>query len=257
MILTDQLNRSVHIEKYPQRIVSTVPSQTELLADLDLEREVIGITKFCTSPERWLQSKKRIGGTKTLNLEAIASLHPDLILANKEENSRQDLEWLMERFPVWVSDVRTLSDALNMIVSVGELTNRHTPAESLSHAIQKKLERITRPSTLIPTAYLIWCNPYMTINADTFIHHTLELSGFTNVFGARQDSRYPVVTVEELIAASPEIVLLSSEPFPFGEKHIHDLVKHLPNSKIMLADGAMFSWYGSRLLHFDPSPYRL
>lgn len=257
MFIHDQLNRALTIAAIPQRIISLVPSQTELLSDLGLDNEVVGITKFCIHPAVWHTTKTRVGGTKTINNAAIASLHPDLILANKEENNRQDLEWLMERFPVWISDVKTLNDALSMLESVGQITGRSESAEQLVDAINRRFGQITLPSSLIRTAYLIWNDPYMSINDDTFIDHMLKVSGLINVFAARSDSRYPIVSADDLIAAQPELVLLSSEPFPFGEKHIRQLSGLLPNAKIMLADGAMFSWYGSRLLSFDPSPYRV
>ena len=255
MTSIDQLNRTVHVAESPQRIVSTVPSQTELLADLGLEREVVGITKFCTSPNSWFRSKQRIGGTKTLKREAIASLEPDLILANKEENDQAQLEWLMARFPVWVSDVRTLGHATAMIASVGQLTQRETEAGQIVGRITDRFHQLALPTVPIRTAYLIWNNPFMGINADTFIHSMLQASGCINVFAHRNDSRYPVVSEEALIEAQPELVLLSSEPFPFNEAHCDAMRLLLPDARVMLADGAMFSWYGSRLTQFDPRPY--
>ena len=255
MTFIDQLNRTVHVAEYPQRIVSTVPSQTELLADLGLEREVVGITKFCTSPDQWFRSKQRIGGTKTLKLEAIASLEPDLILANKEENDQAQMEWLMARFPVWISDVRTLGDATAMIEAAGQITRRETEAGRIVNRIKDRFHQLALPTAPIRTAYLIWSNPFMSINADTFIHSMLQASGCINVFAHRNDSRYPVVSEQELIEAQPELVLLSSEPFPFNEAHCDAMRLLLPDAQVMLADGAMFSWYGSRLAQFDPRPY--
>ena len=255
MTFIDQLNRTVHVADYPQRIVSTVPSQTELLADLGLEREVVGITKFCTSPDQWFRSKQRIGGTKTLKLEAIASLEPDLILANKEENDQAQMEWLMARFPVWISDVRTLGDATAMIDTVGQITRREVEACRIVNRIKDRFHQLALPSVPIRTAYLIWNNPFMSINTETFIHSMLQASGCINVFAHLTDSRYPVVSEQALMEAQPELVLLSSEPFPFNEAHCDAMQLLLPDAQVMLADGAMFSWYGSRLAHFDPKPY--
>lgn len=255
MTFIDQLNRTVHVADAPQRLVTTVPSQTELLAYLGLEHEVVGITKFCTSPDHWFQSKKRIGGTKTLKLEAIASLEPDLILANKEENDQTQLEWLMARFPVWISDVRTLGDAIAMITSVGQITRRETEAIQLAGRILNRFNHLPVPTVPIRTAYLIWNNPFMSISADTFIHSMLQASGCSNVFAHRSDSRYPEVSEQALIEAQPELVLLSSEPFPFNETHCDAIRQLLPKSQVMCADGAMFSWYGSRLAEFNPRPY--
>lgn len=252
---TDQLNRTIYLSELPRRVVSTVPSQTELLASIGMKDEVVGITKFCIHPDDWFRSKRRIGGTKNLNLAAIAALEPDLILANKEENTREQLEWLMERFPVWISDVRSLPDALDMIQQAGRLTGHTFEADLIRTKIKHTFENLTPLTKLVRTAYLIWNDPIMTVNGDTFIHDMLTRSGFYNVFAHRAESRYPKITSEDLRAAGIELLLLSSEPYPFRNNHISRFKSVLPDCTVMLADGEMFSWYGSRLLHFDPSPY--
>ena len=231
----------------PSRIISLVPSQTELLHHLGLNEQVIGITKFCIHPHQWFKTKTRIGGTKTLNIEKIKALQPDLILANKEENVREQVEELANHFPVWVSDVNTFEDAFNMIKTVGELTAKQLEAQTLVADIQQAFAQISNIQFLISnTAYLIWKDPYMTVGGDTFINDILAKAGFQNVFATKQ--RYPIITVEDLQAANCEVLLLSSEPYPFKQKHIDELQSHLPNTKILLADGEIFSWYGSRLL---------
>ena len=125
MLIADQMHRKIHLPRFPlRRIISLVPSQTELLYDLGLEEEVVGITKFCVHPPEWFQSKARVGGTKTIHFEKIKALQPDLIIGNKEENEREQIEALAECFPVWMSDIATLEDALDMMLRVGALVDR-------------------------------------------------------------------------------------------------------------------------------------
>lgn len=244
---TDQLNRQIEIVSPPKRIVSFVPSQTELLFDLGLREEVVGITKFCVHPKEWHQTKTRIGGTKTLNIEMIKSLRPDLIVANKEENVRGQVEELAKNFPVWVSDVNNLQDGYEMMQSIGALIGKTNEATDLVTNIKTAFSQLQTSNSKPKTAYLIWKDPYMTVGGDTFINDVMNKAGFENIFADSQ--RYPVVTVDDLLLADCELLLLSSEPYPFKQKHIDELQEALPATKIFLADGEMFSWYGSRLLH--------
>ena len=247
---TDQTGREIILKDEPSRIVSVVPSQTELLFDLGLKEEIVGVTKFCVHPAEALETKVIVGGTKNLNIGKIRSLNPDLILANKEENLRSEIETLAKEFPVWVSDIKTLDEALSMIVSVGKITGKEQVAKNLSNEIS---ERFLNPKSQIQnpefqrSVYLIWHNPSMTIGSDTFIHHMLQLCGLQNVFSER--TRYPEISANELAQSNPELILLSSEPFPFREKHIAHYQSICPSAKIILVDGQMFSWYGSRLQH--------
>lgn len=243
----DQLDRTVEIQSSPKRIISLVPSQTELLHDLGLEEEVIGITKFCLHPQKWFKEKTRIGGTKQVHIEKLKALHPDLILANKEENVKEQIEELAKDFPVWISDVNTLEDAYEMIASIGEITGIKETAETLITRIKTNFTELQTTNHQLQTCYLIWKDPYMTIGGDTFIHHLLEKAGFQNVFA--NATRYPVISIEDLQNANCQLLLLSSEPFPFKQKHADELQPFLPNTKIILVDGEMFSWYGSRLLY--------
>ena len=242
LTVKDQVGRTVVVPKPPRRILSLVPSQTELLFELGLSERVVGITKFCVHPEKWFRTKFRIGGTKKLDFEAISTLNPDLIIANKEENNRADIERLEKEFPVWVSDVNNLDSALEMIQSVAEITG--TDGRSLATKIQEEfgnLEPITPPQK---TLYLIWKDPYMAAGSDTFIHDMMTCCGLENVISTK---RYPELSTKEIQSLSPEVVLLSSEPYPFKEKHISELKELLPTAAIKLVDGEMFSWYGSRL----------
>ncbi len=241
----DQLGRSVSFSYPPKRIISLVPSQTELLASLALDEEVVGITRFCTHPPEWFASKKRVGGTKQLRFPAVEELCPDLIIGNREENDREQIEWLSARYPVWLSDIYTLPDALDMMLRLGEICNRSEQAAMLTEQISSAFTEITRPIP-VSAAYLIWREPYMAAAANTFIDDMLQRAGFSNVFGDRQ--RYPVLTAAELAAAAPEVVLLSSEPYPFTGKHVAEIQAICRHSRVLLVDGAAFSWYGSRLL---------
>lgn len=245
-VFKDQTRRTIFIDVYPKRIISLVPSQTELLADLGLSVEVVGITKFCVHPDEWFRSKKRVGGTKLLNIETIHSLRPDLIIANKEENVKGQIEELEKHFPVWISDVNNLTDAYEMIEQIGLITNKESKAKVLISNIEENFSHLQHSNQNIETVYLIWKKPYMTVGGDTFIHSMLDAAGFRNIYV--KSTRYPEVTIEELKTKNPDLIILSSEPFPFNQKHIDELQIHLPTTKIILADGEMFSWYGSRLL---------
>jgi ABC-type Fe3+-hydroxamate transport system substrate-binding protein len=245
-VFYDQLNRAVTLASIPKRIISVVPSQTELLFYLGLDAEVIGITKFCIHPQDKVKRVTKIGGTKQLNIQLINDLQPDLIIANKEENEKSQIEELMTRYPVWISDINNLATAVDMIKRVGEVVGKKTEANELSNNILQQFNLLKLSAKNLRIAYLIWRKPYMAAGTDTFINAMLQLCGFTNAFNK---DRYPEVTVDDLITASPNIVFLSSEPYPFAQKHIVEFEKLLPNTKIILVDGEMFSWYGSRLLH--------
>jgi len=249
---TDQMGRSVKLPKHPKRIISLVPSQTELLYDLGLRDEVIGITKFCVHPKSWFTTKTRIGGTKQYKLDLIDSLKPDLIIGNNEENDKTQIEILAKKYPVWMSDILTLDDALDMMSRVGELVNRSENAQELVKQVSDTLKVSDTYSSKKKSkaAYFIWKNPNMVAANQTFIHSMLELAGFENAFAHLE--RYPIVSDEDLLAAAPDVILLSSEPFPFQEKHFEDFMKVFgsPKPKIRVVDGELFSWYGSRLLKF-------
>ena len=252
-IYIDQMMRKVEVTSAPLRIVSLVPSQTELLYDLGLKEEVVGITKFCIHPNEWFKTKTRIGGTKQVNHQIIDALKPDLIFGNKEENSKEDIEILMQKYPVWMSDINTFEDALKMIESIAKITQTSEKGKELVEKIKHEFELLTQiSSSKKHIAYFIWNEPMMLAGADTFINNMLEKLGFKNVFAdvslSNQFSyRYPQITNAELAAAAPEIIYLSSEPFPFKEKHIQQFQAICPQAEIKIVDGEMFSWYGSRM----------
>lgn len=231
------------------KIISLVPSQTELLWHLGLDKEVIGITKFCIHPEHWFKAKTRVGGTKNIDIEKIKSLEPTLVIANKEENVKEQVEAIQEFTKVIVTDVNTLQDAIEMIELLGKQTNTLAQAQSIIKKINSEfidLKNNLNHTETIKVAYLIWKNPYMTVGTDTFINDIIRTCNFTNVFANKL--RYPTTTIEELEQLQPHFIFLSSEPYPFKEKDLIELQLQLPNSKIIIVDGEMFSWYGSKLI---------
>ncbi|MFN4362935.1 ABC transporter substrate-binding protein [Chryseobacterium hispalense] len=225
------------------KVVSLVPSITEALFDLGLtENEVIGRTKFCIHPSEKVKNVSIIGGTKNINIEKIKALRPDLILANKEENVKEQVEALMNDCKVSVTNVETIEDNYYLLKALGRLFNKEEKAQCFNLKIYDVLNE-AKVNSRVNVAYLIWKNPYMTIGSDTFIHKILGEIGFDNIFKDRK--RYPEITVEDL--ANAEIIMLSSEPFPFKEKHIEELKAFYPDKKIMIVDGEAFSWYGTHI----------
>ncbi len=247
MTFEDQLGRVVQLAHWPpRRIISLVPSQTDLLHYLGLDTEVVGITKFCIKPAQWFATKTRIGGTKTLNFDKIKALQPDLIIGNKEENDRSQIEALSELFPVWLSDVSSLPDALDMMRRAAHICGKAQIANELTAAISAAFEGLVQPPKRVRVAYLIWRKPYMAVASATFVHDMLHHAGFDNVFSHL--SRYPQVSAIDLQKADPDVILLSSEPFPFSTKHIREISEICPGAQVQLADGEMFSWYGPKML---------
>ena len=245
-VFHDQLNREVNIPAIPEKIISIVPSQTELLFYMGLDQQIVGITKFCIHPKQKTKLITKVGGTKQLDLGLIKSLNPDLIIANKEENERSQVEALMDVCPVWISDINNIDGALSMVKSIGVITGKALVAEDLCGDIAHRFQKFPLPNLNLTVAYFIWRKPYMVAGVETYIDNLLKLCGLKNAFNT---DRYPEVTTDYLVKLNPDIILLSSEPYPFKQKHIDEFMQLLPHAKIMLVDGEMFSWYGSRLLH--------
>lgn len=245
-VVTDQMGRTVALPYSIHRIVSLVPSQTELLFSLGLGDRVVGVTKFCIHPKEFTADIPRVGGTKDIKHDLIKQLAPDLIIGNKEENSQGDIEELMRHYPVWMSDIENLTDAIEMIAAIGGITDTKAQAHQIIENIDEGfsiLKPLPKPQ---PVLYLIWRGPYMAAGHGTFINHLLERAGFQNVL---QVDRYPELTHTQLDMLKPKYVFLSSEPYPFKEKHIKEIQAIYPKAKVVLVDGEMFSWYGSRLIH--------
>ncbi len=241
----DQLGRKVILPHPPKRIISLVPSITELLYDLGLFENIVGRTKFCVHPKEALRAIPKIGGTKNVNFDRVLALQPDLIIANKEENDKSQIEQLSQHFPVWISDIANFGEAMEMIDYLGGIVGKQAEADKIVKDSNALLEQL-KPSKIQRAAYLIWQKPYMTIGKDTYIHDMLGHAGYENIFG--EQTRYPSFTLEELEARQPEVMLLSSEPFPFKQKHIDALQLTFPDIPIQLVDGEAFSWYGTRFL---------
>lgn len=244
---TDQTGNTIQIQFPPKRIVSLVPSQTEFILDIGLEDEIVGVTRFCIHPKSKTTGKTKIGGTKNFDVAKIKALNPDLIIGNKEENYVEGITELAKHFPVWTSDIFTLDDSYAMMHELGRITDRQAPAEKLIADIRSGfLSYQNEPAkTNKSCAYFIWRKPYMAAAANTFIDHMLKTAGFKNVFDAEQ--RYPEIKPETLSELNPDFIFLSSEPYAFSERHYEEFKSLAPNAKVMLVDGEIFSWYGSRL----------
>jgi ABC-type Fe3+-hydroxamate transport system substrate-binding protein len=230
------------------KIVSLVPSLTELLFDLNLDDQIVGVTRFCIHPFQKTKRIRKIGGTKTVKTERVLALNPDLVIANKEENSKSDIEELQKHCNVWVTDIYTLADALQVINDLGIRANCQSKANQLINDIKINFQLLkSQISDSKKTfAYLIWQDPIMLAGRDTFINEMAKEIGLTNIV-LDEKSRYPEQTQESLSKLKPDYMFLSSEPFPFQQKHLKTYVELFPNSKVLLVDGEMFSWYGSRM----------
>lgn len=244
---TDARGRRIGLEHSPQRIVSLVPSQTELLAYLGLDETVVGITRFCERPSHWREDKAIVGGTKAVDVERVRDLSPDLVLANHEENTKADVEALDEVAPVFVTKVKTVTGALDMIRTIGTLTDTTDQTSTLAGQIISRFSRLPDFAPL-KAAYLIWRDPYMTVGGDTFIHDVMNWGGFENAYV--QKTRYPEVSLSTLAEADLDVVLCATEPFPFHQKEefTAELRNRLSDTPVEVVDGQLFSWYGPRLL---------
>jgi ABC-type Fe3+-hydroxamate transport system substrate-binding protein len=227
------------------KIVSLVPSLTELVIDLGLSEKLSGRTRFCIHPERVIRNIPVIGGTKNPQIEKIISLSPDIIIANREENRREDIEQLGKKAEIYLTDITSIEDALLTIHDLGNKLDADARASELIEKIHHELDQIPDEKPL-SAAYLIWRMPWMTAGNNTYIHSVLQRWKLENIF--YHQSRYPKTTLEEISVEEPDIILLSSEPFPFAEKHISEVQNVCNDSRILLVDGEWFSWYGSRMI---------
>ncbi len=249
---SDQLGRAVHVDDHPQRIISLVPSITELICDLGCSDSIVGITKFCVHPDEVFRSRVRVGGTKDFKLDVIDSLSPDLIVGNKEENPKAAILKLAEKYPVWISDVSDTASSLDLIRKLGIVLDKQEKAEELAIKTEAGLIRLSGASANAnkPTAlYLIWKNPYMAAGTDTFISSMLSNLGLRNALEAwaEKGNRYPRMDEAQIVELSPDFIFLSTEPYPFKETDCGNLRKYC-RYHCQLVDGEAFSWYGSRIL---------
>jgi len=246
---------AVELPRPPRRIVSLVPSTTEILCALGLGEALVGITVYCVEPRDVVRGKTRIGGEKNPDLEKIRTLEPDLVIANIEENVRADIDRLRAwSIPVWVTYPRTVAEGIQLIGELGELTGSPVRAAELLRDFEPLLERVMMATARRPPVavfYPIWRGPYMTINGDTYIHDMLKVCGARNIFADRPE-RYPTVTLDEVAARRPDVILLPDEPFRFRRAHLADFAKYadvpaVRDGRIRLVDGKPFSWHGPRI----------
>jgi ABC-type Fe3+-hydroxamate transport system substrate-binding protein len=251
MQLTDQLGIQHTVDTQLVRIVSLVPSQTELLYDLGLEDNIVGITKFCVHPVHFKATKTIVGGTKNVKFDKIKSLQPDIIICNKEENTKEIVEELSAICPVWVTDIYTIEDNLQMISDFGQLFNKRTEAQKWIDKINfayQNFKQFIQDKPTKKAAYFIWANPYMVAGNQTFINELLQLNRFENIY-KEKEGRYPEIELKKIrLEGDPDYVFLSSEPFPFKDEHAFEIGRFTHHAKTVFVDGEMFSWYGSRLL---------
>ena len=255
MKFKDQIGHTIILKETPKRIISLVPSQSEFLWDIGLRKELVGITKFCIHPDEMYRSIERVGGTKDLNIEKIRALKPDLIIGNKEENDEVQIKLLQKEFNVWMSDIITINNAIEMMQSLGLVLEKESQVAPLLIEVESSISSIKNLFPSKTVAYFMWNEPFMLAANKTFINSIIEHMGLKNV--VEEKERYPMVTNDELINLNPNYCFLSSEPFPFKQKHMEELKNILPNSKIILVDGEMFSWYGSRLKLLENYVYLL
>ena len=242
MEFTDQMGNIIRLAHYPRRIISLVPSQTELLFDLGLDEEIVGVTEHCVLPADKVASRAKIGAIKRFDFQAIAALNPDLIIGSRDENYRQGILRLQQEYPVWMSNIATLADALDMISRVGQLVNRAANAERLVREITASMAALPDFPPL-QAAYLIWKEPFMAAGGGTFINDMLKRCGFRNIFD--HHSGYPRIEVDELAEAS--VILLSTEPFDFSVNDAAFFRGKFPDALVRSVDGRIFSWYGSHM----------
>ncbi|APY09126.1 cobalamin-binding protein [Winogradskyella sp. J14-2] len=245
----DQLNRNVALEHIPKRIVSLVPSQTELLVDLGLENELVGVTKFCVHPSHLRKQKTVVGGTKQIHVNKIKALRPDIILCNKEENTKEIIKDLEDVAPIHISDVDTVEDCLELIKMYGAIFNSSKNASELIEAIKierQKFQSALQSKKKKKVAYFIWKNPWIVAASNTFINTMINEAGFSNIF--ENQERYPEIDLEDSKLKEADLIFLSSEPYPFKTKDIDAFKEQFQDKEIIIVDGEMFSWYGSRLL---------
>jgi len=233
------------------RLVSLCPSLTELLHDLGAMDEVVGRTRFCIHPVHWVSTIEKVGGTKNPKIARIVELAPDLVLMNEEENRREDAELLLAAgIAVHTSMPRTAWDTAVMVRSIGDAIGRSAEGERIARDIEGRAERVQRDAaglTTVTYAYLIWREPWMTVNDDTFVGAMLQLAGGVNVFGSNA-ARYPAFTLDALGTLNPDVVLFASEPFPFALAHIDEVVAAtgFDRERLVRVDGELLSWHGSR-----------
>ena len=264
LTITDDLGTLHTFDHTPKRIITLVPSLTETLFELGLEDQIIGVTKFCVHPYHLKSVKINVGGTKNVHIEKVKALNPDIIIANKEENTLEVVAALEGICPVFVTDIVTIEDTLKTIEDFGKIFRRTTDAKKWVEKIRfanDDFESFMKEKAWQKVAYLIWRDPYMAAGDGTFINEMLKLNRLENIY-ASHEGRYPEVEIRKMrIQGDPELVFLSSEPYPFKEEHAFEIGRATHHAKTVFVDGEMFSWYGTRLFkafqYFRALQYRI
>jgi ABC-type Fe3+-hydroxamate transport system substrate-binding protein len=212
--------------------------------------KVVGRTRYCTQPPRAVGKIPKIGGTKKIDVRRVLELEPDLVVAVKEENSKQDVEALAEAgVPLFLGAPETVDGAVRMLRNLAARVEAPLAQEVLApiERVVKRLEpqRGSPRRVFVP----IWKNPYMGTGSDTYVHDVLKVSGGENVCGFAP--RYPTITLEEIEALRPEIVLLPDEPYPFSAEDLTEFyaldIPAAKEDRIHLVDGKLLTWYGPRM----------
>ncbi|MBA4179856.1 MAG: cobalamin-binding protein [Anaerolinea sp.] len=225
----------------PRQLVSLVPSLTELVCSLGGREMLAGRTRFCTEPAGEVEAVPIVGGTKNPQIGRIIALAPDLVLANREENRREDIEALEANgLDVLLTDPNTVATAMAMIAEVGRQIGRGEQATALNGEIMAALAEPKAPPVRVFVA--VWWQPLMGLGSASYGHDLLEQCGAVNVLAGRQ--RYPEVSLEEVAALKPDLILLPDEPFPFKQAHIAEFTAVAPARVI---DGKLLWWYGARI----------
>ena len=234
-----------------QRIISLCPSITETLFALGCGDRIVGITRYCIHPETEVAKIEKVGGTKDPDLDRIRQLNPSLVLMDEEENRYEDAQALKAAGLHCQGSLQTtVEETASNVRTLGLSVHRVEPAEAIAREIEMRAQHARRAAegtSLVTFAYLIWRNPWMTVNAETYVHSLLALSRGRNVF-ARRPQRYPQITAEDLAVAAPQVILLGTEPFPFRPQHIEELATAtgLPVDRFQIVDGEYLSWHGAR-----------
>ena len=236
------------------RIVSLVPSITELLFDLGLAPQVVGRTGFCVHPKEQVKRVAKVGGTKSIEVARIKRLAPTHLIVNVDENPRATVEELRSFVPhVVVTHPLGPEDNFGLYRLLGGIFSREEQAAELSRQLEREYEHTLVAAAAWPrrkVLYLIWKSPWMTVSPDTYISRMLSTVGW-ETFPSESDVRYPPVELKPSLLQDVDFVLLSSEPYIFRERHCVEIIDHLSSdshTRVALIDGAMTSWYGSRAI---------
>jgi ABC-type Fe3+-hydroxamate transport system substrate-binding protein len=233
------------------RIVSLCPSLTELVFDLGRGADLVGITRWCVHPAAGVAEIEKVGGTKDPDLERILALRPDLVLLNEEENRSEDARALAASGVRYHASMpRSPEETAAMVRSIAAALDSKEAGTKIAAEIEARSARVRRQAAGAPPvrfAYLVWRKPWMSVNADTFAHSLLAQAGGINLFADRKE-RYPEIEARDLTAGRADLVLLSTEPFPFRRRHVEELAREtgLPGESFAIADGELLSWHGSR-----------